>query len=65
MTICNIVIAYYNNNNFIKLLDIFEKEFSYTFNATIYFKLKNRGRNRNIYLIHQGIEEGIGTYQYI
>lgn len=68
MSICNIAIAYYNNNNFIKLLDTFEKEFSYTFNATIYNKsndelilknnfiiqkhLDNKGREGETYLSH-------------
>ena len=38
MTICNIVVAYYNNHNFRNLLKLFEKKFFYTHKIIIYNK---------------------------
>ncbi len=56
MTICNIAIAYYNNQNFIKLLDTFEKEFSYTFNATIYNKSNDELILQNKFIIQKHLD---------
>jgi hypothetical protein len=38
MTICDIIVSYYNNNNFLKLLDKFENKFLYKYKVIVYNK---------------------------
>ena len=67
MTSCDIVVSFYNNQNFLKLLDLFENNFSHNFNAVVYNKsgheitlkknstqkyLDNIGREGETYLNH-------------
>ena len=67
MTSCNIIVSYYNNKNFLELLDLFETKFLYKYNAVVYNKsgdeiklkkivihkyLENIGREGETYLNH-------------
>tara|TARA_B100001109_G_scaffold237621_1_gene218836 strand:- start:367 stop:1002 length:636 start_codon:yes stop_codon:yes gene_type:complete len=57
---CDIVVSYYNNNNFLKLLDLFENGFLYKYQAVVYNKsgceitLKNNSKQK--YLTNIGRE---------
>lgn len=35
---CDIIVSYYNNQNFLDLLDLFENNFLYKYNVMIYNK---------------------------
>jgi hypothetical protein len=67
MTISDIIVSYYNNNNFLKLLDKFENKFLYKYKVIVYNKsgfditlknnsiqkhLNNVGREGETYLNH-------------
>jgi hypothetical protein len=67
MANCDIIVSYYNNKNFLKLLDLFENEFLYKYKAIVYNKsgyeitlknnsiqkhLDNIGREGETYLNH-------------
>lgn len=47
MTSCNIIVSYYNNKNFLELLDLFENKFLYNYNAIIYNKSGNEIEVKN------------------
>ena len=67
MTNCDIVVSYYNNKNFLNLLDLFENKFLYKYKVLVYNKsgneielknditqkyLENIGRESETYLNH-------------
>ena len=67
MTSCDIIVSYYNNNQFLKLLDLFENKFFYKYKVIVYNKsgyeitlknnsiqkyLNNIGREGETYLNH-------------
>tara|TARA_B110000008_G_C16784241_1_gene489994 strand:- start:224 stop:865 length:642 start_codon:yes stop_codon:yes gene_type:complete len=67
MTSCDIIVSYYNNKNFLKLLDLFENKFLYKYKVVVYNKsgyeitlknnsiqkhLDNTGREGETYLNH-------------
>lgn len=67
MTSCDIIVSYYNNKNFLELLDLFENKFLYKYKVIVYNKscyeimlnnnsiqkhLKNIGREGETYLNH-------------
>ena len=66
-TSCDIIVSYYNNKNFLELLDLFENKFLYKYKAIVYNKsdneitlknnsiqkhLNNIGRENETYLNH-------------
>ena len=40
-TSCDIIVSYYNNKNFLELLDLFENKFLYKYKAIVYNKSDN------------------------
>ena len=67
MTSCDIIVSYYNNKNFLELLDLFENKFLYKYKVIVYNKsgyeimlknnsiqkhLNNIGREGETYLNH-------------
>lgn len=42
MSICNIVVSYYNSHKFLQLLNLFENNFLYSYDAIIYNKSDNK-----------------------
>ena len=56
---CDIVVSYYNNNNFLKLLDLFENGFLYKYQAVVYNKSGCEITKMIGIMIHQMIQECI------